>query len=301
MPPARIALWLASLAGIALLVRSLWFEPVPMEIAVSAMLGYVALCTAGLILPWLEMFGDAVSKAEPGPRLVALTFDDGPYPPTTRKVLDHLSEADQKATFFVLAAKAKKYPELIKEIHEAGHEIAMHGFRHDRLYAWRTPKQVQEDIAQCEQVLEPLTQTRPRWFRPPMGMVSPRTAAGARKAKVEVVAWSVRAYDGLESSDPERVRTRIEGGLRDGAIVLMHDAAESDDFEPASIKVLPDVLKALAARGLRSVTMSELFGGSAEAEGAAASADEEPASAGEEPDSADPDGDAPPNADEASA
>ncbi len=284
MPPARIVLWLASLAGIALLVRSLWFEPVPMGIAVSAMTAYLVLCVLGVIFPWLEMFGDAVSKAEPGPRLVALTFDDGPFPPTTREVLSHLSEAGHKATFFVLAAKAKRFPELIKEIHEAGHEIALHGFRHDRLYAWRTPKQVQEDIAQCVAVLEPLTETKPRWFRPPMGMVSPRTAAGARKAGVEIAAWSVRAYDGFETSDPDRVRNRIESGLRDGAIILMHDAAEHDDFEPVSVKVLPDVLKALAARGLRSVTLSELFGGEAEAEEAPASAEEESDSADSEDD-----------------
>ncbi len=259
MPPARIVLWLASLAGVALLARSLWFEPVPMSVAVSAMVAYVALCILGVVFPWLEMFGDAATQADPGPRLLALTFDDGPFPPTTRKVLEHLAAAGHTATFFVLAQKAQKFPELIKEMHAAGHEIAVHGFHHDRLYAWRTPKQVQEDIQRCQSVLEALTGDKPRWFRPPMGMVSPRTAAGAKRAGVEIAAWSVRAYDGLASADADRVRSRVEAGLRDGAIVLLHDASEYDEFEPVSVAVLPDLLKALAARGLRGVTLTRLF------------------------------------------
>lgn len=259
MPPARIALWLSSIAGISLLVRSLWFEPVPMGVAVGAMVAYLVLCVAGMIFPAFEMFGDAVSRAEPGPRLIALTFDDGPYPPTTRKVLEALAKAEQRATFFVVARKAQKYPELVKEMVEAGHEIALHGFQHDRLFAWRTPSHVQMDLRRSRDALTPLLAKPPRWFRPPMGMVSPRTAAGARKAGVELAAWSVRAFDGTAGATPERVTERITAGLKDGAIVLLHDAAEHDDFEPAGVAALPGILDAMAARGLTSVTLSELF------------------------------------------
>jgi hypothetical protein len=69
----------------------------------------------------------------------------------------------------------------------------------------------------------------------------------------------VRAYDGLAGADVDRVRARVEAGMQDGAVVLLHDASEHDEFEPVSVAVLPELLKALAARGLRSVTLTQLF------------------------------------------
>jgi peptidoglycan/xylan/chitin deacetylase (PgdA/CDA1 family) len=73
------------------------------------------------------------------------------------------------------------------------------------------------------------------------------------------VAWSVRALDGIRSADPERVATRVARGLAPGAIVLLHDAAERDDFEPASLAALPRILELLSARGLTAVTLDELL------------------------------------------
>ncbi|MBX3129029.1 MAG: polysaccharide deacetylase family protein [Polyangiaceae bacterium] len=259
MPLARIVLWLASLGGLALLARSLWFEPVPLTWAVLALVAYVALCVAGMVMPTLEMYGDAVTSALPGRREIALTFDDGPFPPTTRRVLEALNARDQRATFFMLGKKARAFPELVAELHAAGHEIAVHGWEHDRLYAWRPPNHVATDLKRSADAIEAITGARPRWFRPPMGFVSPRTVAGARKAKLELVAWSVRGYDGLPRATPDTVLDRVERGLVDGAVVLLHDAAERDDFVPASVTAMERLLDAVAARGLRSVTLSELL------------------------------------------
>jgi peptidoglycan/xylan/chitin deacetylase (PgdA/CDA1 family) len=90
--------------------------------------------------------------------------------------------------------------------------------------------------------------------------VSPRTFAGARRAGVEIVAWSVRGFDGIAGRDPERVAERIERGLEPGAIVLLHDAAEHDDFTPSALQVLPRVLASLAAKNLKALTLEEMLG-----------------------------------------
>lgn len=259
MPPARIALWVASIGGIALLVRSLALGPVPTWLSISALVAYVAFCTAGVLVPQLEMYGDIVWRAEPGLGAVALTFDDGPHPVTTRRVLELLANSRHKATFFVMGRKAEAHPDLVREIHAAGHAIGLHGYGHDRLYSLKPPKFVERDIARSQELIESICGVRPTLLRPPIGYTTPRTVVGARRAGATLVAWSVRSIDGLGASNPERVARRVERGLCDGAIVALHDASERDEFEPASVAALPAILKALDERGLRSVTLDALL------------------------------------------
>ncbi len=266
MPPARIVLWVTSIGGLALFARTLIMGPIPTWIAVTALVAYTAMCTAGVLFPQFEMFGDAVSRAEPGARAVALTFDDGPFPQTTQKVLEALAAGGHKATFFVIGRKAKLYPQLLKDIRAAGHEIALHGYQHDRLFAFKPPAYVKEDIERTRDVIEAATGERPDWFRPPVGYVSSRTASGAKRAKARLVAWSARGVDGIGETDPDRVVARVTKKLRDGAIVLLHDAAEHDDFVPATIDALPKILAHLDEQGLRAVTLSELLSAEEEPE-----------------------------------
>jgi peptidoglycan/xylan/chitin deacetylase (PgdA/CDA1 family) len=240
------------------LVRSLLIGPVPTWLAVLLLVLYVAYCTIGTVVPQLEMYGDWIWRGERGQQRVALTFDDGPNPDSTRRVLDALERAGQKATFFVVARKAEAHPDVVREIHEAGHLIGLHGYAHDRLYSLKAPRFVEHDIKRSQDVIERICGVRPTIFRPPLGYVTPRTVVGARRAGVELIAWSVRSIDGLGTSDPSRVFSRVERGLEEGAIVALHDAAERDDFEPASVKALPRILDALERRGLKSVRLDEL-------------------------------------------
>ena len=172
MPPARIALWVFSAGGIALLLRTLLIGPVPTWLAVLAFLAYATYCTLGVIVPQLEMYGDVEWRAEPGSKSVALTFDDGPNPTTTRRVLSILAERGHKATFFVVGRKAKLHPDVVREIHEAGHAIGCHGYVHNRLYCFKAPDHVAADIDRTQRAVEEATGARPTLFRPPVGYVS---------------------------------------------------------------------------------------------------------------------------------
>ncbi len=258
MPPARIALWVSSLAGLALLARTLLFDPPPLWLALSAMIAYIALATAGVLVPQLEMYGDVLWRGEPGNNTVALTFDDGPHPKTTRKVLEILAQGGHRATFFVVGRKARQYPEVMREIHAAGHAIGLHGYAHDRLYSLKPPSYVVSDIERTQQAIEEACGVRPTLFRPPVGYVSSRTAVGARNAGVTLVGWSARGIDGFAATSPQRVVQRIEPRLKDGAIVLLHDAAEREDFVPASLEALPEILRTITERGLKAVTIDEI-------------------------------------------
>ena len=204
------------------------------------------------------MYGHALARGEPGARRVALTFDDGPHPVTTRAVLELLRAHRAQATFFVLGHKVQAHPDVVREIHEAGHTLGIHGFQHDRLFSFRSPRYARQQIERTRQAISDACGVAPELFRPPVGFASYRTFRGAEQARVRIIAWSVRSLDGLRSADPTRVARRVIDHLEDGAVVLLHDAAEHDDFTPASIAALPEILRALDERGLACVSVDQL-------------------------------------------
>ena len=116
MPPARIVFWAATLGGIAFTVYAVLTRPPSLAVAVACALAYGALITTGVLVLRLRMFVDAIVEAPEGARGVALTFDDGPDPETTKEVLDVLDRRGVKATFFVIGAKAAKHPETVRAI-----------------------------------------------------------------------------------------------------------------------------------------------------------------------------------------
>jgi len=258
---ARVAIWVSSLGAIALALRSVVVGPIPVWLAFLAFAMYLGLALVGVLVPQLEMFADVLSRGSGERRVVALTFDDGPSATTTPQVLEQLARASVKATFFVVGEKVDRHPDVVRAIAEAGHELGVHGYRHHRLYAFLTPKAVAEDIRHAQDAVERASGVRPRWFRPPVGFVSPRTAAGARRAGASIVAWTIRSLDGLANADPRSVAARVERRLTPGAIVVLHDAAEREDHEPASLRALPAILENIARRGFLGVSVSELSEG----------------------------------------
>jgi peptidoglycan/xylan/chitin deacetylase (PgdA/CDA1 family) len=205
------------------------------------------------------MFADVVECGEPGKHRVALTFDDGPDPATTPVVLQALNQRGFRATFFVIGHKAHAHPDLVRAIVADGHELGLHGYTHDRLTAWRAPTRIARDIQKTQRTLEAIVGQRVFWYRPPVGLVSPRTAVAVRKADVELVTWSVRCLDGLPNAKPNRVTARISRKVRDGAIVMLHDASEKGTFVPAAVTAIEAILDVVQQRGFCSVTLSELL------------------------------------------
>jgi len=257
LPIARLLLWLISLASLARCALFWRHSPGPLELGL-ALVTLVVYATFGVLWPQSGMYGSALARGKAGARRVALTFDDGPHPVTTRAVLELLRAHDARATFFVLGHKVESHPDVVREISEAGHTLGIHGFQHDRLFSFRSPSYAEEQVERTRQAIARACGVEPSLFRPPVGFASYRTFRGAERAKARIIAWSVRSLDGVRGADPTRVARRVIEHLEDGAIVLLHDAAEHDDFTPASIAALPEILRALRERGLAAVSVDQI-------------------------------------------
>jgi peptidoglycan/xylan/chitin deacetylase (PgdA/CDA1 family) len=222
--------------------------------------GFVVALGAGIFLHASGLFARPIIAADPavsGARL-ALTFDDGPDPTHTREVLALLEARGHRGTFFVIGRRAREHAELCAEIVRRGHGLANHSFTHSHATPFWPAPRLAEDLERAQALLV-AAGARARWFRPPIGILSPRVVAAAARARLELVGWTASARDGVASATVERAAARLERALRPGAILVLHDAAERGGRAPICAAVLARVLDALDTRGLRSVTLDELL------------------------------------------
>ncbi len=231
---------------------------IPPTVSAIVVLGYAGIALAGVLFPRLAMFAPVVARLPGRRREIALTFDDGPDPTTTPMVLATLARFQARATFFVLGEKARAAPEVVRAIAAAGHAIGVHGDRHDRLLALRSPRRIREEIERAQAAVAQITGQTPRLFRPPVGLISPRTALAAKRLALVLLGWSVRGRDGLARAHPVAVERRVTRALRPGAIVLLHDAAERGGRVPAGVAALPAILAYAARAQLTCVPLSSL-------------------------------------------
>jgi peptidoglycan/xylan/chitin deacetylase (PgdA/CDA1 family) len=257
MPPARLALYMATAGVLAVSAFSLLRHPPPLGWAALLLVGYAALLLSGVFVLRLRVFVDATVRGPPGARGVVLTFDDGPHPKWTPRILDVLARHGAKATFFVVGRKVDEHPEVVRAIVDAGHGVGLHSYGHDRLFSLLGERRVKADLEHGLAALERAIGQRPRLFRPPIGHTNPRIARVVEALGLVVVGWTVRGRDGLASARPPDVVARVRRGLRDGAIVLLHDAPERGEREPAAVRALPAILDAIAAEHFDVVALSD--------------------------------------------
>lgn len=188
---------------------------------------------------------------------VALTFDDGPSPDSTPRTLDLLDELRLRATFFVVGEQAEAHGDLVAEMRRRGHEVGVHGYRHEHHLA-RSPGWTRHDTAAAVEAVAAATGAAPRWYRPPYGQMTARTVVEARRHGLDVVLWSRWGKEFAEAR-VEPVLQRLAGGLRPGAVLLLHD---SDTYAPPGTarrthQVLAPLAAELERRGLASVGLGE--------------------------------------------
>ncbi len=179
---------------------------------------------------------------------VALTFDDGPHPVHTPRLLDGLRDRDVQATFFLLGVQAEENQDLVRRMAAEGHQIGNHSYSHGDLETM-TPWEAIQDFGRCENVLSALLGEGDFWVRPPYGNLteSERDALDA-----PIIKWSVDTED-WKSQDVDAILDIFYRDVCDGCIILMHDVyATSVD---ASLQAIDH----LQAQGVRFVTVAELF------------------------------------------
>jgi len=178
-----------------------------------------------VLAPVSPGFAHALSLPRSLPRAtgVALTFDDGPHPEGTPAMLDVLSRAGARATFFMIGEQVERRPELAAEIVSAGHAVALHGYRH-RLQLHMTAREVADDLARGSEAIARATGRVPKLHRPPYGIYSPGGLRAARELGLEPLLWSRWGRDWRKFTTPRRIAARATRELIAGDVILLHDA-----------------------------------------------------------------------------
>jgi peptidoglycan-N-acetylglucosamine deacetylase len=172
-----------------MLAMNPWMIATPPVLAAAA----AGLTAYGAINPRSQLFGSTVRYTN-SPRKLALTFDDGPNPAITPKLLDLLDRHKAKATFFIIGKFARECPELLKETAARGHVIGNHTDAHPNLF-WLKPDKITIELRCCNFSIKAATGAPPKWFRPPFGLRNPWVVRTARELNQRVVMWTLLPDD----------------------------------------------------------------------------------------------------------
>src|SRR5262249_37678292 len=135
-----------------------------------------------------------------------------------------------------------------------------HSYHHAYTTPFRSPARLADELDATQKLIAQTTGKAPRWFRPPVGILSPRVVEAARRAKLELVGWSANARDGVRTA-VEEAAARLVRALRPGAILVLHDAVERGQRAPIAAQVVERIADEMRRRNLKSVTLDELLDG----------------------------------------
>jgi peptidoglycan/xylan/chitin deacetylase (PgdA/CDA1 family) len=202
----------------------------------------------------------SISGARRPTKKVAITFDDGPEPAVTPRLLDLLLRRRVRASFFLLTDRAVRYPDLVRRMAAEGHEVALHADRHDRLTLIPSTEMWRR-ISLARKCLQRLSGQPVRFFRPPFGAQSVSTYCFARLCGLEVVVWGPHAEDWTDGTE-EAVAARGLANLNGGDILLLHDGMQRPAGESVPtfdrVSAVGLILDGMAERSLVPVTVGNL-------------------------------------------
>ncbi len=214
-----------------------------------------SVLNAGLIEPIRTT--SAFDHSENSDAPICLTFDDGPDPRYTQKILDLLADYHVKATFFVLGKAAEHFPYLLEQMMKAGHSIGNHTYSHH--HPWMiSSKHAKHEIERTTKIIKDITGFAPQWFRPPFGRLSTPMRMQANAEQMTTVLWNRSIMDWGIFGTKEGIARRLDK-IKPGDIVLMHDGRPEHNHPEVTYQCLSKFLQGFADKSLVARNLDEVF------------------------------------------
>jgi peptidoglycan/xylan/chitin deacetylase (PgdA/CDA1 family) len=253
LAPAHIMGIISYLVASILLLFQVELSIIPLGI-------FLATCFFAPFFPGTGYFLPIITHGKSAQKAVAITFDDGPDPLSTSKLLDLLSKYTVKATFFVSGKNAARYPELMNAIIQAGHTVGNHTFHHDTLIMLKGKNALTKEIESAQNVLKTYG-IRPFVFRPPAGITNPVLGGILAAFGMHCVNFRCRAFD-TGNRKIQNLAKKILHRVRPGDIILLHDTIpvkKTDNTLSNWLNEIEKILVGLKKKGLSILPLSEII------------------------------------------
>ena len=204
---------------------------------------------------------DAIFHVDTTQKIIALTFDDGPSPEWTPKILDELKALDVKATFFMIGQHVEQYPDIARRVAREGHEIGNHSYDHHGIFFY-TKEELYKEVADTEEVIRAVTGIPTVYFRPPKAWITADEKKWLKEDGYQVVLWTLNSKDWVTFDDKYIIKYLLKR-IKPGDIILFHDSGGILGIEHGdrheTVKTISRLVEELRKRGCRFVTISELI------------------------------------------
>lgn len=222
------------------------------EILIGFTILFLLLIAYGCYEIQFNFFVKSINNISTTKKVAAITFDDGPEPGATEKILAILKNKNVKATFFCIGNKIENNNALFQSIHEEGHLIGNHSFSHQISFTFAGKNNVKKEIDSTNQLIEAITNRRCIYFRPPFGVANPNIATAIAQSGMQSVGWNIRT---LDTNEPalEKIIEKINRELNPGSILLFHDTSK---VTQAGLSVIIDIIH---AKGYTLLRIDELL------------------------------------------
>lgn len=228
-------------------------------IGAAAVLGALGASALGAYYPNSWLFGPVIARGPRTGRELFLTFDDGPNPAATDRIIETLARENVPAAFFMVGEHVRRFAEVGARVRDAGHEIGNHTDHHIKLHR-RGPARIRAELAGAHATLVARLGVTPRTFRAPHGYRNPIVGATARRLGYQTLGWSFGVWD-TALPGAEVIRSRTRRHLRPGAIILLHDG---DGYDPQgdrrqTAEALPGIIRDARDLGYTFRPLSDLL------------------------------------------
>jgi peptidoglycan/xylan/chitin deacetylase (PgdA/CDA1 family) len=224
---------------------------------------WAGILARGTFAPASSLWGPVISRAPDRTRPhVALTFDDGPSPGSTERILDVLAGAGVRAAFFVVGRNAERWPRIVERMDAEGHVVGNHTWDHSHYGIFRRDEYWRRQVDRTDALIGQIIGRRPAMFRPPMGMKTWHVTNATRRAGHTIVTWNRRAMDGV-ATDAAQIVARLGPPATPGDVLLLHDGVEPNaprrDTRATEAAVGPLVAR-LREKGLEPARLDAVLG-----------------------------------------